>query len=51
MRKKGKKYLNSKYVFDNTTLFVSGGLGTNNSELRLFNHPSINFYRLVKETN
>ena len=46
-----KKYKNSKYNIGNTTLFISGGLGTNKYEFRLFNHPSINFYRLVKETN
>ena len=46
-----KKYPNSKYKLSDTLLFVSGGLGTNKSELRLFNHPSINLYRLVKETN
>ena len=46
-----KKYSNSKYNIDNTTLFISGGLGTSKYEFRLFNHPSINFYRLVKETN
>ena len=38
-----KKYPNSKYKLKNTTLFVSNGLGTTNYELRLFNHPSINF--------
>ena len=44
-----KKYTNSKYKINDTTLFVSNGLGTTNQEFRLFNHPSINFYRLVKE--
>lgn len=47
----GKKYVNPKYEFSNSTLFVSGGLGTSKYEFRLFNHPSINFYRLTKETN
>ena len=47
----GKKYVNPKYEFSKSTLFVSGGLGTVKHEFRLFNHPSINFYRLVKETN
>ena len=46
----GKKYVEPKYKFNNSTLFVSGGLGTSKQEFRLFNHPSINFYRLVKET-
>ena len=47
----GKKYVNSRYNLSNSTLFVSGGIGTNEKEFRLFNHPSINFYRLVKEAN
>ena len=46
----GKKYMNPKYDLNNSTLFVSGGLGTDKMNYRLFNHPSINFYRLVKET-
>ena len=45
------KYKKLKETIGNSTLFISGGLGTNKSEFRLFNHPSINFYRLVKETN
>ena len=45
------KYPDSKYKINDTTLYVSGGLGTYKKELRLFNHPSINLYRLVKETN
>lgn len=49
--KGAKKYVNSEYKFKNTTLYVSGGLGTNGYKLRYFNHPSINFYRLVKETD
>ena len=46
----GKKFMDYKYNLSNSTLFVSGGLGTDKSGYRLFNHPSINFYRLVKET-
>lgn len=46
----GKKYLNTKYELGSSTLYVSGGLGTENNGYRLFNHPSINFYRLVRET-
>ena len=49
--KGAKKYLNPKYEFKNTTLYITGGLGTSGYKLRYFNHPSINFYRLVKETN
>jgi len=31
---------------NNTDIFITGGIGTNNLPIRLFNHPSINFYRL-----
>lgn len=46
----GKNYLNSKYELGGSTLYVSGGIGTSDSGYRLFNHPSINFYRLVRKT-
>lgn len=45
----GKKYPNKEYKINNTNLYVSGGLGTSIYEFRLFNKPSINLYRLVKE--
>lgn len=45
----GKKFMNYRYNLSNSTLYVSGGLGTDTTGYRLFNHPSINFYRLVKE--
>ena len=41
-----KKYYEEKYVINNTTLFISGGICTSNYPFRLFNHPSINFIRL-----
>ena len=44
----GKKYPNEEYVINDTKLYVSGGLGTSMYEFRLFNHPSINLYRLTK---
>lgn len=46
MKKDSKKYVSSYYKIDNTDLYVSGGLGNSTYEFRLFNHPSINFYRL-----
>ncbi len=47
IKKEGaKKYPSSYYRINNTDLYVSGGLGNINYEFRLFNHPSINFYRL-----
>ncbi len=47
MRKEGaKKYIDSHYTIKNTELYISGGLGNSNYNFRLFNHPSINFFRL-----
>lgn len=46
----GKKYLNKEYKINDTELYVSGGLGTSIYEFRFFNRPSINLYRLTKET-
>lgn len=40
------KYNNSYYKIDNTEIYISNGLG-NNHKIRLFNHPSINLYRLT----
>lgn len=42
-----KKYYDSYYELGNTQLFISNGIGTSNYNFRLFNRPSINFYRLV----
>ena len=43
------KYLDDNYATNNTQLFVSGGLGTdNNIPFRLFNKPQINLYRFKK---
>ncbi len=47
MRKEGaKKYYKSHYTVKNTELYISGGIGNSGHQWRLFNHPSINFYRL-----
>lgn len=47
MKKEGaKKYISSYYNVNGTDLYISGGLGNSKYEFRLFNHPSINFYRL-----
>ena len=46
-RKEGaKKYPSSHYTINNTDLYVSGGIGNSGHQWRLFDHPSINFYRL-----
>ena len=41
-----KKYIDAHYIIDNTELFISGGIGTNGSGIRLFCRPSINFFRI-----
>lgn len=41
-----KVYYDEKYILGETTVYISGGIGTNKYKFRLFNKPSINFYRL-----
>ena len=43
-----KNYYKPYYKINNTDLYISGGLGTTKVKLRMFNKPSINFYRIVK---
>ncbi|MDD6879193.1 MAG: hypothetical protein PUD59_03070 [bacterium] len=43
---RNNKYINSYYMKNNIDIYITGGIGTNNYPIRLFNHPSINFYRL-----
>ena len=40
-------YNEEYYKVDNTDLYISGGLGSKGVNLRYFNKPSINFYRIV----
>lgn len=40
-------YTDDKYNHDGKVMFVSYGIGTDNIPLRLFNKPSINYYRLM----
>lgn len=47
--KGAKKYSEAYYKIDNTELFVSGGIGTSTYPFRLFNRPSINFFRITKK--
>ena len=42
-----KKYYNEKYHVLNTNLYISSGLGTEKTFMRLFNKPSINCYTFV----
>ena len=43
------KYYDAKYELNNTEMYISGGLGTSLAPLRLFCHPSFNFYRLYNQ--
>ncbi|MDD3241540.1 MAG: metallophosphoesterase [Bacilli bacterium] len=42
-----KKYYDEEYQIKNTKLFISGGLGTSMYNIRFFNRPSFNLYRLT----
>lgn len=41
-----KKYFNSYYRINDTYFYISSGVGVREHPYRLFNHPSINLYRL-----
>lgn len=41
-----RKYFDSYYKINDTDLFISSGIGVRQYPYRLFNHPSINLYRL-----
>ena len=46
-----KKYYENHYKINNTDLYVSSGIGQSRINMRLFNKPSINFYRINKITD
>lgn len=41
-----RKYYENYYKVDNTDLYISSGIGESSVNFRLFNKPSINFYRI-----
>lgn len=45
--KGAEKYYKDKYTVSNTKLYISSGLGTEKTFMRLFNKPSINCYTFV----
>lgn len=47
--KYGKKYYEPFYQLENTKLYISSGIGTSTMNFRLFNRPSINFYRFLSK--
>lgn len=44
-----KNYYDEYYKINNTDLYISSGLGTSMYKFRLFNRPSINFYRITNK--
>ena len=42
-----KKYSDEYYELNDTQLYISYGIGNGNINMRLFNEPSINVYRLI----
>ena len=42
-------YGNTHYIKKNTNIYISNGLGNKDTNFRLFNKPSFNFYRLRKK--
>lgn len=40
------KYYLDYYEIENTQIYISSGFGTRKYDMRLFNHPSFNFFRL-----
>ena len=43
-----KKYYDEHYMIDDTNLYISSGIGVSSVNYRLWNRPSINFYRINK---
>lgn len=43
-----RRYYKEYYKVNNTNLYISSGIGTSKVGFRLFNKPSINFYRITK---
>ena len=46
-----KKYYDNYYDINGTSLYISSGIGVSTVNYRLWNRPSINFYRITKETS
>lgn len=48
--KGSRKYYDNYYKVQDTDLYISSGIGLSRLNLRMFNKPSINFYRINKIT-
>lgn len=46
-----QKYYENHYKINNTELYISSGIGLSRLNFRLLNKPSINFYRINKNTD
>ena len=46
-----KKYYDNYYKIGKTKLYISSGIGVSSVNYRLWNRPSINFYRINKEVS
>ena len=44
-----KKYYEKYYKVNNTDLYINSGIGTSKYKFRLFDKPSINFYRITQK--
>lgn len=44
-----RTYVNSYYELNDKKLFISGGIGNENINFRLFNKPEVNIYKLEKK--
>ena len=42
-----KKYSDNYYKINDSQMYISYGIGNGNINIRLFNEPSINVYRLI----
>ena len=47
--KNAEKYYDEYYKINNTEFYISSGIGVSRYNFRLFNTPSINFYRINKD--
>ena len=45
----GNKYTDKYYNFGSTDFYISNGVGTSKLKMRLFNTPTANLYRILKE--
>ena len=47
--KGAKTYISGEYIVNDTKLYVTDGIGSQNISMRVNNHPKINFYRLYNK--